>query len=121
MSCRNTRPYLAVRRVIVDADQFGNRYLPRQAHEGPEARAPLGALQRRVSRRRACRRSGTPGCTRTVVDPPKAGRGCSRGPGRSRTSSNLTGTGQAYRPPGHTLKGGQRTKGTGDYEPWIPS
>ena len=32
----------------------------------------------------------------------------------------LTGTDQAYRPPGHTLKGGRRAKATGDYEPWTP-
>lgn len=34
---------------------------------------------------------------------------------------NLTGTDQAYRPPGHTLKGGRRAKATGDYEPWTPN
>jgi NADH:ubiquinone oxidoreductase subunit len=34
---------------------------------------------------------------------------------------NLTGTDQAYRPPGHTLMGGQRAKATGDYEPWTPA
>ena len=33
---------------------------------------------------------------------------------------NLTGTAQAYRPPGHLLKGGQRDKATGDYEAWRP-
>lgn len=33
---------------------------------------------------------------------------------------NLTGTDQAYRPPGHILKGGQRAKATGDYEAWTP-
>jgi len=33
---------------------------------------------------------------------------------------NLTGTDQAYRPPGHTLKGGKRDRGTGDYEAWRP-
>jgi NADH:ubiquinone oxidoreductase subunit len=33
---------------------------------------------------------------------------------------NLTGTDQAYRPPGHVLKGGQRDKATGDYEAWTP-
>lgn len=33
---------------------------------------------------------------------------------------NLTGTKQAYRPPGHILKGGQRDKATGDYEAWKP-
>ena len=34
---------------------------------------------------------------------------------------NLTGTDLAYRPPGHTLMGGQRSKATGDYEPWTPA
>jgi NADH:ubiquinone oxidoreductase subunit len=34
---------------------------------------------------------------------------------------NMTGTDQAYRPPGHVLKGGQRAPATGDYEPWQPS
>ena len=33
---------------------------------------------------------------------------------------NLTGTLQAYMPPGHILKGGQRDKATGDYEAWRP-
>ena len=34
---------------------------------------------------------------------------------------NLTGTYEAYRPPGHTLEGGRRSAATGDYEPWRPS
>ncbi len=34
---------------------------------------------------------------------------------------NLTGSAEAYRPPGHMLKGGRRDKATGDYEPWTPS
>lgn len=33
---------------------------------------------------------------------------------------NMTGTDQAYRPPGHILKGGKRDKATGDYEAWKP-
>lgn len=33
---------------------------------------------------------------------------------------NMTGTNQAYRPPGHILSGGQRDKATGDYEAWSP-
>ncbi len=33
---------------------------------------------------------------------------------------NLTGTNQAYRPPGHILAGGKRDKATGDYEAWSP-
>ena len=34
---------------------------------------------------------------------------------------NRTGTDLAYRPPGHTLMGGNRAKATGDYEPWTPA
>jgi NADH:ubiquinone oxidoreductase subunit len=33
---------------------------------------------------------------------------------------NLTGTPQAYRPPGSVLRGGHRARATGDYEPWMP-
>ena len=33
---------------------------------------------------------------------------------------NMTGTNEAYRSPGHILKGGQRDKATGDYEAWSP-
>lgn len=33
---------------------------------------------------------------------------------------NMTGTDQAYLPPGHVLKGGMRDKATGDYEAWTP-
>lgn len=33
---------------------------------------------------------------------------------------NMTGTANAYRPPGHILKGGKRDSATGDYESWSP-
>ena len=33
---------------------------------------------------------------------------------------NLSGTPQAYVPPGHEHRGGQRAKATGDYEAWRP-
>jgi len=33
---------------------------------------------------------------------------------------NPTGSMNAYRPPGHVLKGGQRARATGDYEAWTP-
>ena len=34
---------------------------------------------------------------------------------------NMTGTNQAYRPPGHILEGGKRDSATGDYEAWKPN
>lgn len=33
---------------------------------------------------------------------------------------NLTGTPEAYRPPGHDYRGGHRDHATGDYESWTP-
>ncbi len=33
---------------------------------------------------------------------------------------NMTGTNQAYRPPGHVLEGHRRDPATGDYEAWTP-
>ncbi len=33
---------------------------------------------------------------------------------------NLTGTEQAYYPPGHPLGGGKRKKAVGDYQSWNP-
>ena len=33
---------------------------------------------------------------------------------------NMTGTDQAYFPPGHTFKGGTREAATGDYTSWQP-
>lgn len=33
---------------------------------------------------------------------------------------NMTGTAQAYYPPGHVLEGGQRRKATGDFQAWQP-
>jgi NADH:ubiquinone oxidoreductase subunit len=34
---------------------------------------------------------------------------------------NLSGTRDAYLPPGHALAGGKTPRGTDDYEPWRPS
>ena len=36
------------------------------------------------------------------------------------TCGNMTGTNQAYRPPGHVLESGQRDKAYGDYKAWTP-
>ena len=33
---------------------------------------------------------------------------------------NMTGTPEAYHPPGSVLRGGHRARATGDYEPWRP-
>jgi NADH:ubiquinone oxidoreductase subunit len=33
---------------------------------------------------------------------------------------NMTGTPDAYRPPGHDFRGGKRAAASGDYEAWTP-
>ena len=44
-----------------------------------------------------------------------------RRPWQREHQPNLTATADAYRPPGHVLKGGRRAATTGDYQPWEPS
>jgi NADH:ubiquinone oxidoreductase subunit len=55
----------------------------------------------------------------TDATPPEGGP--ARQPWQKDHLPNLTGTDLAYRPPGHTLKGGRRDAATGDYEPWTPN
>lgn len=57
----------------------------------------------------------------TVNEPPGEGQSAAQRPWQKPHQPNLTGTPLAYRPPGHTLEGGQRAKATGDYEPWTPN
>lgn len=56
-----------------------------------------------------------------VDTPPQAGGVPERKPWEKPHEPNRTMTAEAYRPPGHTLRGGKRARGTGDYEPWMPS
>lgn len=44
-----------------------------------------------------------------------------RRPWQQPPEANPTGTGHAYLPPGHPLRGSHRAKATGDYEPWTPT
>jgi NADH:ubiquinone oxidoreductase subunit len=53
-------------------------------------------------------------------DIPSANAESFRRPWQKPHKPNMTGTAEAYRPPGHILKGGQRDAATGDYEAWRP-
>ena len=55
-----------------------------------------------------------------VAAPPPPG-GPATKPWQKPHVPNLTGTAEAYRPPGHDFRGGRRAAATGDYEPWTPS
>jgi NADH:ubiquinone oxidoreductase subunit len=114
-----TRLFTWLHGELVGSDQFGNRYYLDKRTRG----------QKRE--RRWVIYSGTPDASkvppewhawlhRMVVAPP-SGATPTRREWQKEHQPNLTGTGLAYRPPGHVLKGGQRAKATGDYEPWVPS
>lgn len=55
----------------------------------------------------------------TTDDVPPEG-GSPKHPWQKDHLPNQTGTPNAYRPPGHVLRGGRRDRATGDYESWQP-
>ena len=104
----------------VGSDSFGNRY-----YRDRRRRRGLGRERRWVVYTGEADASRVPPewhgwLHATVADPPKPD-GVPRRPWQKPHEPNLTGTEAAYRPQGHTLRGGVRAKATGDYEPWIPS
>jgi NADH:ubiquinone oxidoreductase subunit len=103
----------------VGQDAFGNRYFQERRARDPK-RVKRWVLY-----------SGEPEASKVppewhawlhhlVAEPPRAGDRPVRDWQKPHLP-NLTGTGLAYRPPGHTLKGGHRARSSGDYEPWQPT
>ncbi len=118
-----TRLFTWLRGTLVGQDQFGNRYYRDRSQRAihPESKR---RERRWVVYNGAVEASRVPPewhawLHHTVVEPPKEG-DYTRRPWMKDHLPNLTGTPQAYRPPGHTLKGGHRAAATGDYEAWKP-
>ncbi|MDX2027095.1 MAG: NADH:ubiquinone oxidoreductase subunit NDUFA12 [Alphaproteobacteria bacterium] len=55
-----------------------------------------------------------------TADEPLSGESIYHQPWQKPHQPNMTGTPEAYLPPGHTLRGSRRDKATGDYEAWQP-
>jgi NADH:ubiquinone oxidoreductase subunit len=118
-----TRLLTWLRGEYVGTDELGNRYY-RDKHQ-----RPLSKGGGRTSReKRWVIYSGEPEGSKvpsewhawlhhTLDEVPGARR---RHPWEKPHLPNLTGTAQAYRPPGSILRGGRRERSTGDYEPWTP-
>lgn len=116
MTTAITRMITWLRGEAVGSDEFGNRYFQdRKTAEG-------------VRRRRWVIYDGSDEASKvppewnawlhyTNADIPDGSR---RRDWQKPHSPNLTGTPEAYRPAGHTLRGGQRASATGDYEAWKP-
>jgi len=113
-----TRLFTWLHGTLVGTDSFGNRY-----YRG----RPIG---RRKRERRWVIYAGEPEASKvppewhgwlhwTQEEPPTKVKPVHY-PWMKPHLPNLTGTEQAYRPPGHTLAGGRRAAATGDYQPWTP-
>lgn len=105
--------------VLVGSDEFGNKYYRSKKPDG-------NGLERRW-----VMYGGDPEATkvppgwhawlhRQVEAPPAESIAQFQRPWQKPHHPNLTGTPQAYRPPGHVLSGGKRDKASGDYEAWTP-
>lgn len=98
---------------LVGSDDFGNRYYKEK-----------GGKRRWVIYHGGVEASSVPPewhawLHHTVEKPPSQAPVLTR-PWEKQHLPNLTGTPEAYRPPGHVERGGERDKATGDYEPWRP-
>ena len=118
-----TRLYTLLFGEQVGSDHFGNRYfrMKRGAHVHNDS---LRKERRWVIYEGETEASRVPpewhAWLHHTLDEPLAEGDPDRRPWQQDHVQNLTGTDQAYRPPGHTLRGGKRASGTGDYEPWTP-
>jgi NADH:ubiquinone oxidoreductase subunit len=108
---------------LVGRDAMGNRYY--RARLAPAAQSPSRREKRWVMYKGAPEASKVPpewhGWLHYQTDAMPTDKGASyRRPWQKPHRPNLTGTEQAYRPPGHILAGGRRADATGDYEAWTP-
>jgi len=120
-----TKLFTWLRGELVGTDQFGNRYYR------DKRRPPLKRGGGRESReKRWVLYKGEPEASRvppewhgwlhhTYAEPPQNA-GKRKYPWQKEHQPNLTGTPDAYRPPGSVLRGGHRAPAAGDYQPWTP-
>ncbi|MBL6934167.1 MAG: NADH:ubiquinone oxidoreductase subunit NDUFA12 [Alphaproteobacteria bacterium] len=106
----------------VGRDEAGNRYYRRRG--GARRRANNGREQRWVMYEGEREASRVPPewheWLHHTSDTPPVEMPRPRPQWRKPHQPNLTGTREAYYPPGHVLGGGKRAPATGDYEPWRP-
>lgn len=119
-----TRLYTAFFGQLVGTDQFGNRYYKKKG----AAHGESGAYDKRKREKRwviykgKAEPSKVPaewhGWLHYTLDAPLVSR--PHQPWEKEHLPNLTGTENAYLPPGHLLKGAHRDSTTSDYEAWKP-
>src|SRR5262245_29080086 len=102
---------------LVGRDELGNRYYIQKKGVGP-----LGVPRRWVIYENLAEASKVPpewhGWLHYTVDQPPTETAYVPHPWQRPHHPNMTGTDDAYRPPGSILAKAERPKATGDYKPW---
>lgn len=110
-----------LRGTHVGTDEYGNRYYRDATRGGPRNN---GRERRWVLYEGDAEGSKVPPVWHAwlhhMTDEVPDARSLARRPWQKSHQPNLTGTPDAYRPPGSPLAGGKRAPATGDYEPWSP-
>jgi NADH:ubiquinone oxidoreductase subunit len=105
---------------LVGEDEFGNRYFETRRkkleHDGRPRRFVIYKGYADASKVPADWHGWL---HHTFADPPTVAP-LQRRPWELDHQPNLTGTIWAWRPRGSIARGGERSRATGDYEPWIP-
>jgi NADH:ubiquinone oxidoreductase subunit len=112
----STRIYTSRHGASIGEDGFGNHY-----YEDKNTIGPAGKPRRWVIYNGEAEASKVPpewhGWLHYIVDEPPSGAYQAKSWQKPHIE-NMTGTPQAYRPPGSILKPGRRTNAPADYEPW---
>ncbi len=107
---------------LVGEDSFGNKYY--EQREGRGAEGPLGRPRRWVTYKTLSEASQVPpdwhGWLHYTHDDPPTAEEYRPRPWQQAHLMNMTGTAQAWRPPGSILTAATRPRATGDYKPWKP-
>jgi NADH:ubiquinone oxidoreductase subunit len=110
---------------LVGTDRFGNRYYRERNFRPRERGAGKFSRERRwVIYNGEVEASKVPpewhGWLHHSFDGPPGPDDLRRYPWQKEHQPNMTGTPFAYHPRGSLLRGGERARATGDYEPWTP-
>lgn len=104
---------------LVGTDEFGNRYYEQRKGVGPLGRPRRWALYEDLAEPSKIP-AGWHAWLHYTVDLPPTEEPYTMRPWQKPHRMNMTGTAEAYRPPGSILTTAHRPKATGDYKPWRP-
>ncbi len=115
-----TRIYTALNGQQVGTDGQGNRYYV-ERHEPATGRKRKRWVIYKGEREASRVPPEWHGWLHYTVDETPEEAPVERKPWQAEHRPNLTGTPEAWHPPGSEYEGGRRDAATGDYEPWRPS